>query len=65
MDADTSEWQMQLESHFRIVTMTLGTLLFVDDLVIFAESEDELQMSTLRLGYIMTTCNMEISYDET
>jgi hypothetical protein len=65
MDADTPEWQMQLESHFSVGTMTLDTLLFIDDLVIFAESEDELQMATLRLGYIMTTYNLEILYDKT
>jgi hypothetical protein len=32
--------------------------------VIFAKSEDELQVATLQLGDIMATYNLEISYDK-
>jgi hypothetical protein len=52
MDASSSEWQMRLKFYFSVGTMTLDTLLFDDDQVIFAKSEDELQMATLRLSNI-------------
>jgi hypothetical protein len=41
MDAATSEWQMQLKFHFGLGAVILDTLLFADDHVIFANSEDE------------------------
>jgi hypothetical protein len=52
MDTASSEWQMQLKSHFSVRTMILHTLLSADDQVISAKSEDELQMSTLQLSNI-------------
>jgi uncharacterized protein YfkK (UPF0435 family) len=52
MDAASSEWQMQLKSHFSVGTMISDTLLSADDQVIFAKSEDELHMSTLQLSNI-------------
>jgi hypothetical protein len=52
MDAASSEWQMQLKSHFSVRTMVLHTLLSADCHVIFAKLEDELQMSTLQLSNI-------------
>jgi hypothetical protein len=59
--ADYSEWQTQLKPHFSVETMISVTLLFVDDQVILAESEDELEMATLQLSDKMATCNLEIS----
>jgi hypothetical protein len=53
-------WQMQLRIHFNLGAMILDTL-FVDEQVVFAKSEDELQMATLQLNNIMTTYNLEIS----
>jgi hypothetical protein len=63
-DGASSEWQMQLKSHCSIRTVILDTLLFADDQVTFAESEDELQMATLQLSDIMATYNLEISCDK-
>jgi hypothetical protein len=65
IDATTNEWQMQLGSHFSLGSVILDTSLFADDLVIFGESEDELQMATLQLSNIMATYNLEISHDKT
>jgi hypothetical protein len=65
MDADTSEWQMQLESHFSVGKMILDTLLFADYKVIFAKLQHELQLVILQHSNIKTTYNLEIWYVKT
>jgi hypothetical protein len=49
MQAASYEWQMQLKSHFTVGTTILDILLFVNNQVIFAKSEYELQMVILQL----------------
>jgi hypothetical protein len=64
MDTATFEWQMQLKSHFSLVTIILDTLLFAYNQAIFAKPEYELQTDTVQLGNKMATYNLEISYDK-
>jgi hypothetical protein len=58
----SSEWQLQPKSHFRGGTMILDALLSADVQVMFAKSEDELQLAKLQLSNIMVTYNLEILY---
>jgi hypothetical protein len=45
-----SEWKSKLRTNFRLGKMILNTLMFADDQVIFAQSENELQMATQLLN---------------
>jgi hypothetical protein len=60
----TTEWQMELRSPFSLGTIILDTLLFADDQVIFAKSEDELQMATLQINNVFATYSLDISHDK-
>jgi hypothetical protein len=64
MHTVTAQWQMQQRSYFNLGTMILDMLLFSDDQVLCAKSDDELQMATLQLSNIMAAYNLEISHDE-
>ena len=65
MDAAICEWQTQLRQNFEINAITLNTILFADDQVVFAENENNLQVATFQLEKTMKTYNLPISTTKT
>jgi hypothetical protein len=61
LDAAVNEWQSHLVTHFKLRKWTLNTLMFADDQVIFAKSENDLQFATQLLYNITSEYNLEIS----
>jgi hypothetical protein len=58
IDADMGEWQRKLRTNFRLGKRILNTLICVEDQVIFAQSEKELQMANQLLN--KTTLNYKL-----
>jgi hypothetical protein len=58
------EWQSKLRTNFRLGKMILNTLMFADDQVIFAHSENEPQMTTQLLNKTTLNYNLEISINK-
>jgi hypothetical protein len=46
LDTAVNEWQSQLVTRFKLRKWTLNTLMFADDQVIFAKSENDVQFAT-------------------
>lgn len=61
LDAAVIEWQTQLSKHFKLGTTIVDTIMFADDQVICAESENQLQIATLLLKKTMENYNLKIS----
>jgi retron-type reverse transcriptase len=49
IDEVTTEWQKELKTHYIIDAISLNTLLFADDQVVLADSEDNLQRAVYKL----------------
>jgi hypothetical protein len=58
-------WQIELKDKFYINSIEINTLLFADDQVILANSENNLQRAIHRLNVISKDYNMRISIDKT
>jgi hypothetical protein len=61
LDAAVNEWQSHLVTHFKLRKWTLNMLMFADDQVIFAKSENDLQFATQLLYNITSEYILEIS----
>jgi hypothetical protein len=64
IDAAMDEWQSKLRTNFRLGKMILNTLMFAYDQVIFAQSENELQMTIQLLNKTTLNYNLEISINK-
>jgi hypothetical protein len=60
LDTAVNEWQSQLVTHFKLRKCTLNTLMFADDQVIFAKSENDLQFATQLFYNTTLAYNLEI-----
>jgi retron-type reverse transcriptase len=49
VDEVTREWQKELQTHYITENISLNTLLFADDQVVLADSEDNLQRAVYKL----------------
>lgn len=58
-------WKNMIKGGIRIDGKILNTLLYADDQILIAKSEDELQMFTHKLNIVMKGFNMQISEQKT
>ena len=65
MDSAICEWQNQLRQNFEINAITLNTILFANDQVVFVQNENNLQVATFQLEKTMKTYNLAISATKT
>ncbi|KAJ4446719.1 hypothetical protein ANN_13416 [Periplaneta americana] len=59
------DWEIDLATHFMIDNKPLNTLLYADDVIILANTEDNLQMAIHRLYQKAKEYNLEISIHKT
>lgn len=58
-------WEAELTTHFKIDNLPLNTLLYADDQIILANSEDNLQRAIYALFQVAKHYNLEISINKT
>lgn len=65
VDELTREWKEQLNTHYLLNDTTLDTLLFADDQIVVADSEDNMQRAIYKLEKLSKTYNLKISTKKT
>lgn len=65
IDKATEEWQNKITTGINIGTTLLKSMLFADDQILMAESEDDLQVAAYQLQLIMEKYNLKISNHKT
>ena len=65
IDEIVEQWKLQLRYNFKMNNTNIDTILFADDQVIIANSEDKLQYATYKLNEIAYNYELEISITKT
>lgn len=65
IDEVVTEWQTVLNCNYFIGDTPLNTLLFADDQILFADSEDNLQLAIFKLHNVAKDYNLKISHEKT
>jgi predicted DNA-binding protein YlxM (UPF0122 family) len=65
IDEVTRECQKELQTHYITDDISLNTILFTDDQVVLADSEDNLQRAVYKLSNIANKYNLKMSAKKT